>query len=95
VQLLKISSFVHYRLVNARLYVRFAQTQTGIAFAPMMIESEGRIVNINSIAGVLSGGLPAYGLNARFGAESGRIRYVGIARLLVNETSRPPWQCSE
>jgi NAD(P)-dependent dehydrogenase (short-subunit alcohol dehydrogenase family) len=31
------------------------------AFAPMIIEAEGRIVNISSIAGVLSGGLPAYG----------------------------------
>jgi NAD(P)-dependent dehydrogenase (short-subunit alcohol dehydrogenase family) len=32
------------------------------AVAPMIIESEGRIVNISSIAGVLSGGLPAYGM---------------------------------
>ena len=32
------------------------------AFAPMVIESQGRIVNISSIAGVLSGGLPAYGM---------------------------------
>lgn len=32
------------------------------AFAPMIIESEGRIVNISSIAGILSGGLPAYGM---------------------------------
>ena len=31
------------------------------AFAPMIIEAEGRIVNISSIAGVLSGGLYAYG----------------------------------
>lgn len=32
------------------------------AFAPLVIESQGRIVNISSIAGVLSGGLPAYGM---------------------------------
>jgi len=31
------------------------------AFAPMIIEAKGRIVNISSIAGVLSGGLHAYG----------------------------------
>ena len=31
------------------------------AFAPMIIESKGRIVNISSIAGVLSGGLTGYG----------------------------------
>lgn len=31
------------------------------AFAPMVIESRGRIVNISSIAGVLSGGLTGYG----------------------------------
>ena len=31
------------------------------AFAPLIIESEGRIVNISSIAGVLSGGLTGYG----------------------------------
>jgi len=32
------------------------------AFAPLVIESKGRIVNISSIAGILSGGLPAYGM---------------------------------
>jgi len=32
------------------------------AFAPMIIESGGRIVNISSIAGVLSGGLNGYGM---------------------------------
>lgn len=32
------------------------------AFAPMIIESKGRIVNISSIAGVLAGGLPGYGM---------------------------------
>jgi NAD(P)-dependent dehydrogenase (short-subunit alcohol dehydrogenase family) len=32
------------------------------AFAPMIIESKGRIVNISSIAGVLSGGLHGYGM---------------------------------
>ncbi len=31
------------------------------AFAPMVIESQGRIVNISSIAGTLSGGLTGYG----------------------------------
>lgn len=31
------------------------------AFAPMIIESRGRIVNISSISGVLSGGLTGYG----------------------------------
>ncbi len=31
------------------------------AFAPMIIESRGRIVNISSIAGVLAGGLDGYG----------------------------------
>jgi len=32
------------------------------AFAPMVIESRGRIVNISSISGVLSGGLYGYGM---------------------------------
>ena len=32
------------------------------AFAPMVIESRGRIVNISSISGVLSGGLTGYGM---------------------------------
>ena len=32
------------------------------AVAPMIIESKGRIVNISSIAGVLAGGLPGYGM---------------------------------
>ena len=31
------------------------------AFAPLIIESKGRIVNISSIAGVLAGGLTGYG----------------------------------
>lgn len=31
------------------------------AFAPLLIESKGRIVNISSIAGVLSGGFTGYG----------------------------------
>ncbi len=31
------------------------------AFAPLIIESKGRIVNISSISGVLSGGLTGYG----------------------------------
>jgi len=34
------------------------------AFAPMVIESKGRIVNISSISGVLAGGLPGYGMYA-------------------------------
>jgi NAD(P)-dependent dehydrogenase (short-subunit alcohol dehydrogenase family) len=32
------------------------------AFAPLLIESKGRIVNISSISGVLSGGLTGYGM---------------------------------
>jgi len=32
------------------------------AFAPMIIKSKGRIVNISSISGVLAGGLPGYGM---------------------------------
>ena len=32
------------------------------AFAPLLIESKGRIVNISSISGVLSGGLLGYGM---------------------------------
>lgn len=32
------------------------------AFAPMIIDSGGRIVNISSIAGILSGGLNGYGM---------------------------------
>lgn len=34
------------------------------AFAPMIIDSGGRIVNISSISGVLSGGLNGYGMYA-------------------------------
>jgi NAD(P)-dependent dehydrogenase (short-subunit alcohol dehydrogenase family) len=34
------------------------------AFAPMVIEAKGRIVNISSISGVLAGGLPGYGMYA-------------------------------
>jgi NAD(P)-dependent dehydrogenase (short-subunit alcohol dehydrogenase family) len=32
------------------------------AFAPMVIESKGRIVNVSSISGVLAGGLTGYGV---------------------------------
>lgn len=32
------------------------------AFAPLLIESKGRVVNISSISGVLSGGLTGYGM---------------------------------
>lgn len=32
------------------------------AFAPLIIESQGRIVNISSISGILSGGLTGYGI---------------------------------
>lgn len=32
------------------------------AFAPMIIESKGRIVNISSIGGILSGGIPGFGM---------------------------------
>ena len=32
------------------------------AFAPLIIESQGRIVNISSISGVLAGGLTGYGI---------------------------------
>lgn len=46
-------------LFDVNVYGVFRITK---AFAPMIIESEGRIVNISSIAGVLSGGLPAYGM---------------------------------
>jgi NAD(P)-dependent dehydrogenase (short-subunit alcohol dehydrogenase family) len=46
-------------LFDVNVYGVFRVTK---AFAPMVIESEGRIVNISSIAGVLSGGLPAYGM---------------------------------
>lgn len=46
-------------LFDVNVYGVFRVTK---AFAPMVIESKGRIVNISSIAGVLSGGLPAYGM---------------------------------
>jgi len=46
-------------LFDVNVYGVFRVTK---AFAPMIIESRGRIVNISSIAGVLSGGLPAYGM---------------------------------
>lgn len=46
-------------LFNVNVYGVFRVTQ---AFAPMIIESKGRIVNISSIAGTLSGGLHGYGM---------------------------------
>ena len=46
-------------LFDVNVYGVFRVTK---ALAPMVIESEGRIVNISSIAGVLSGGLPGYGM---------------------------------
>jgi NAD(P)-dependent dehydrogenase (short-subunit alcohol dehydrogenase family) len=46
-------------LFDVNVYGVFRITK---AFAPMIIESQGRIVNISSIAGILSGGLPAYGM---------------------------------
>ena len=46
-------------LFDVNVYGVFRVTK---AFAPLVIESEGRIVNISSIAGVLSGGLPGYGM---------------------------------
>ena len=45
-------------LFDVNVYGVFRATK---AFAPMIIESRGRIVNISSIAGVLSGGLDGYG----------------------------------
>lgn len=45
-------------LFDVNVYGVFRITK---AFAPMVIESQGRIVNISSISGVLSG-LPAYGM---------------------------------
>jgi len=45
-------------LFDVNVYGVFRVTK---AFAPMIIESQGRIVNISSIAGVLSGGLHGYG----------------------------------
>ena len=45
-------------LFDVNVYGVFRVTK---AFAPMIIESKGRIVNISSIAGILSGGLPGYG----------------------------------
>ena len=45
-------------LFDVNVFGVFRVTQ---AFAPMVIESQGRIVNISSIAGVLAG-LPAYGM---------------------------------
>ena len=45
-------------LFDVNVYGVYRVTQ---AFAPMIIESKGRIVNISSIAGILSGGLPGYG----------------------------------
>ncbi len=46
-------------LFDVNVYGVFRITK---AFAPMVIESKGRIVNISSIAGVLSGGLYGYGM---------------------------------
>ena len=45
-------------LFNVNVYGVFRITK---AFAPMIIESKGRIVNIGSISGVLSGGIDGYG----------------------------------
>ena len=45
-------------LFDVNVYGVFRVTK---AFAPMIIQSQGRIVNISSIAGMLSGGLYAYG----------------------------------
>lgn len=46
-------------LFDVNVYGVFRVTK---AFAPMIIDSKGRIVNISSIAGVLSGGLHGYGM---------------------------------
>lgn len=46
-------------LFNVNVYGVFRITK---AFAPMIIESKGRIVNISSIAGTLSGGIYGYGM---------------------------------
>ena len=46
-------------LFDVNVYGVFRVTK---AFAPMIIESQGRIVNISSIAGVLSGGLTGFGM---------------------------------
>ncbi len=46
-------------LFDVNVYGVFRITK---AFAPMIIESQGRIVNISSIAGTLSGGLYGYGM---------------------------------
>lgn len=46
-------------LFDVNVYGVFRVTK---AFAPLVIESKGRIVNISSIAGTLSGGLPGYGM---------------------------------
>lgn len=46
-------------LFDVNVYGVFRITK---AFAPLVIEAKGRIVNISSISGVLSGGLPGYGM---------------------------------
>ena len=46
-------------LFDVNVYGVFRVTK---AFAPMITESQGRIVNISSISGVLSGGLTGYGM---------------------------------
>ena len=46
-------------LFDVNVYGVFRVTK---AFAPLVIEAEGRIVNISSISGVLSGGLHGYGM---------------------------------
>jgi len=46
-------------LFDVNVYGVFRVTK---AFAPMVIETKGRIVNISSIAGTLSGGLDGYGM---------------------------------
>ena len=44
--------------MNVNVYGPYRVTK---AFAPLIIESQGRIVNISSISGVLAGGLTGYG----------------------------------
>jgi NAD(P)-dependent dehydrogenase (short-subunit alcohol dehydrogenase family) len=48
-------------LFDVNVYGVFRVTK---AFAPMVIDAKGRIVNISSISGVLAGGVPGYGMYA-------------------------------
>ena len=74
-------------LFNVNVYGVFRVTQ---AFAPMIIASKGRIVNISSISGVLSG--PGYGmyagskhaLEAMTDALAGELRDFGVHVAAVN-----------